>query len=116
MGLMMKIETYIPEEDEEALDFVHRVIDLQPDRVPLRIIEQLVEIVLGELKGRDCLMSAEGSEKFLTVTMRHGGRAIDDRLVWVMGDHTDRIEYHPEGDEWVLSIRRDVPPPFVSRR
>ena len=50
------------------------------------------------------------------MTLRHGGKRIDGRLVVIMGDLTSRVDYRPDGDEWVLTIRRDVPPPFVTRR
>jgi len=27
------------------------------------------------------------------------------------------VDYHPDGDDgWVLTIRRDIPPSFVTRR
>ena len=31
----------------------------------------------------------------------------------IMSDYTDRVDYQPDGDDdkWVLTIRRDVPPP-----
>ena len=109
---------YKPEHDEEAKDFVHRVISEQEDREPLRIVEQLVEIAVGELKGRPYDISAQVTEKRMKVTLRHKGRPIDSRMVWVMGDHTDRVDYHSDGtnDGWVLSIRRDIPPLIVTRR
>ncbi len=44
-------KTYKPEGDEDALAFVRRVIADQPDREPLRIVAQLVEIAVAELKG-----------------------------------------------------------------
>ena len=108
---------YMPDEGEEALEFVRRVIRMQPDREPLRIVEQLVEIAVGELKGRPCQIKAAVSDKRLKVMMRHEGKPIDERMVWVMGDHTDRVDYHPDGDDaWLLTIRRDIPPLFVTRR
>lgn len=110
------MNTYRPEDNEYALEFVRRVIAEQPDREPLRIMEQLVEIALGELKGRACDICAEASEECMKVMLRHSGKPIDERMVWLMGDHTDHVDYAPDGDSWVLAIRRDVPPPFVTRR
>ncbi len=54
----------------------------------------------------------------MKVMLRHGGKPIDERMVWVMGDHTDRVDYCPDGDTdyWLLTIRRDIPPLFVTRR
>ena len=37
------------------------------------------------------------------------------RTVWVMGDHTDHVDYYPNGNEWVLTIRRDVPSLFIDK-
>ena len=106
-----------PEGDEDALAFVRRVIRMQPDCEPLRIVEQLVEIAVGELKGRPCQMEVAVSQKRMKVTLRHGGKPIDERMVWIMGDHTDRVDYYPDGDDaWLLTIRRDIPPLFVTRR
>lgn len=113
-------KTYIREEGEEAIDFVRRVIAVQPDREPLRIVEQLVEIAVAELKGRPCELSAavSVSEQRVKVTIRHSGKPIDERMVRLMGDHTDRVDYCPDGDTdyWLLTIRRDIPPLFVTRR
>ncbi len=111
-------KTYRPEIDEDAQDFVRRVINDQPDREPLRSVELLVEIAVGELKGRPCDISAAVSDKRMKVTLRHGGKPIDERMVWLMGDHTDRVDYAPDGDTgyWLLTIRRDIPPLFVTRR
>ena len=111
-------KTYRPEGDEDALAFVRRVIAEQPDREPLRIVEQLVEIAVAELKGRPCDISAAVSDQRMKVTIRHGGKPIDERMVWLMGDHTDRVDYCPDGDTdyWLLTIRRDIPPLFVTRR
>jgi len=111
-------KTYRPEGDEDALEFIRRVIAGQDDREPLRIVEQLVEIAAGELKCRPCDISAAVSEKRMKVTLRHGGKPIDERMVLLMGDHTDRVDYHPDGDMgyWLLTIRRDIPPLFVTRR
>ena len=110
-------KTYKPESDEDVLVFVHRVIAEQPDIEPLRIVEQLVEIAVAELKGRPCDISAAVSDKRMKVTLRHGGKPIDERMVRLMGDHTDRVDYHPDGDDgWKLTIRRDIPPLFVTRR
>ena len=111
-------KTYRPEEDEEALEFIRRVIAGQDDREPLRIVEQLVEIAVGELKGRPCDISAAVSDRRMKVTLRHCGKPIDERMVLLMGDHTDRVDYHPDGDTgyWLLTIRRDIPPLFVTRQ
>ncbi|MBR5393760.1 MAG: hypothetical protein IK144_01600 [Bacteroidaceae bacterium] len=106
-----------PQDDEDALEFVRRIIDMEPNREPLRIVEQLVEIAVCELKGRPCDISAAVSDKRMKVTMRHSGKPIDDRMVWLMGDHTDCVDYHPEDDgTWELTIRRDIPPLYVTRR
>ena len=108
---------YKPEGDEDALEFVRRVVNDQPDREPLRIVEQLVEIVVGELKGRPCDISAAVSDKRMKVMLRHNGKPIDERMLWLMGDHTDRVDYAPDGDDtWLLTILRDIPPLFVTRR
>ena len=110
-------KTYIREEGEEAIEFVRRVIADQPDREPLRIVEQLVEIAVAELKGRPCELSAVVSAQRMKVTLHHSGRPIDERMVWVMGDHTDRVDYYPDGDDgWKLVIRRNIPPLIVTRR
>lgn len=114
---MEQEKTYTIDYDEDYLEFIRRVIADQPDREPLRIVEQLTEIAVGELKGRPCDISAAVSDKRMKVTIRHNGRPIDERMVLVMGDHTDRVDYHPEGDDtWMLIIRRDIPPLFVTRR
>ena len=114
---MKEEKTYLPEENEDMRSFVKRIIAEQPDQEPLRIIEQLAEITMSELKDRPCQFSATASEKRMTLTVRHSGRAIDERMVWVMGDHTDRVDYRPDDDNgWVLTIRRDIPPLFVTRR
>ena len=35
---------------------------------------------------------------------------INDRVVWRMGDHTDRVDYAPDGEgTWELIIHRDIP-------
>ena len=109
---------YRPEGDEDAMAFIRRVIAEQADREPLRIVEQLVEIAVGELKDRPCQIEAAVSDKRMKVTMRHSGKPIDERMVWLMGDHTDRVDYAPDGDTgyWLLTIRRDIPPLFVTRR
>ena len=106
-----------PEGDEGALEFVRRVIAEQPNREPLHIVEQLVEIAMGELKGRPCKVRAAVSDKRLKVTLRHDGKPIDERMVWRMGDHTDHVDYLPYDDgSWELVIRRDFPPLHVTRR
>ena len=115
---MNEEKTYYPESDENAMEFIHRVVIAQPDYEPLRIVEQLVEIALNELKGRPCDISAKASTQRMVVTLRHKGKPIDERMVWIMGDHTDRVDYHPNDtdDGWVLTIYRDIPPLFVTRR
>ena len=114
---MKEEKTYLPEENENIRSFVKRVIAEQPDQEALRIIEQLAEVTMSELKDRPCQVSATASVKQMTLTICHSGDAIDERMVWVMGDHTDRVYYHPGGDNgWVLTIRRDIPPSFVTRR
>ena len=108
---------YKPEGDEDALEFVRRVINDQPDREPLRIVEQLVEIAVGELKGRPCSISAAVSPQRMKVTLHHSGRQIDGRMIRLMRDYTDRVDYYPDGDDaWQLVIRRDIPPLIVTRR
>jgi hypothetical protein len=52
----------------------------------------------------------------MKVTLRHQGRPIDERMVRVMGNHTDRVDYRSEGDDWILTIRRDIPPLIATRR
>ena len=115
---MNEEKIYTPEHDENAMEFIHRVIIAQPDREPLRIVEQLVEIAVAELKGRPYDISAKASTQRMVVTLRHHGKPIDERMVWVMGDHTDHVDYHPNDtdDGWVLTIYRDIPPLFVTRR
>ena len=110
-------KTFKPEEDEDALTFVRRVIAEQPDPEPLHIVETLVEIAVGELKGRPCEVEAAVSDMRMKMTLRHNGRQIDSRMVRVMSDFTDRVDYHPADDgDWELIIRRDIPPLFVTRR
>lgn len=114
---MKEEKTYQPEDNENMRSFVKRVIAEQPDQEPLRIIEQLADITMNELKDCSCQFSATVSAKQMTLTVRHSGRAIDERMVWVMGDHTDRVDYHPDGDYgWILTVRRDIPPLFITRR
>jgi hypothetical protein len=115
---MTEEKSYYPEHDENAMEFIHRVIIAQPDCEPLRIVEQLVEIAVGELKDRPYDISAKASTQRMVVTLRHHGKPIDERMVWVMGDHTDHVDYHPNetDDGWVLTIYRDIPPLFVTRR
>lgn len=108
---------YIPEEDEEPGKFVRRIIAEQPDREPLHIVEQLVDIAVGVLKGRSCQISATVSLQHMKVTLCHRGEPIEERMILLMGDHTDRVEYRPDSnDSWQLIIRRDIPPLFVTRR
>ena len=115
---MKEEKTYLPEENENIRSFVKRVIAEQPDQEALRIIEQLAEITMSELKDSLCQFSAIVSAKRMTLTICHNGRAIDERMVWVMGDHTDHVDYRPDDDNdgWILTIRRDIPPLFVTRR
>jgi len=106
-----------PAYDEDAMEFVHRVITEQDDREPLHIVEQLVEIAVGELKGRPYDISAAVSGKRMKVTLRHYGKPIDERMVGLMGKHTDHVDYASDGDDtWQLVIRRDFPPLFITRR
>lgn len=109
-------KTYTIEADEDYQEFIRRVITEQPAPEPLHIVEQLTEIAVGEVKDHHYELSAVASEKHLTVTLRHSGKRIDGRLILIMGDNTDRVDYQPDGDDWVLTIRRDVPPPFITRR
>jgi hypothetical protein len=114
---MMEEKTYQPEESENVREFVKRVVAEQIDREPLHIIEQLAEITMAELKNRPCQFSATASIRQMTLKVWHSGRAIDEHTVRVMGDHTDRVDYRPDGDDgWILTIRRDIPPLFVTRR
>lgn len=114
---MDKEKTYSIEMDEDYMEFIRRVIADQADREPLRIVELLVEIAIGELKDRPCDISAVVSDERMKVTIRHKGKPIDERMVCVMDDHTDRVDYKSDGDtdNWILTIRRDVPPPFITR-
>jgi hypothetical protein len=107
---------YTPDDDEDAKEFVRRIISEQSDRDALLIVEQLVEIAVSLLKDRPCELSATASPQRMIVTLRHSGRPIDERMILLMSDHTDHIDYTPVGNEWKLVIRRDVPPPFVTRR
>ena len=108
---------FTPAYDEDAMEFVRRIIAEQDDREPLHIVEQLVEIAVGELKDRPYDISAAVSGKRMKVTLRHYGKPIDERMVLLMGDHTDHVDYVPDGDDaWQLVIRRDIPPLFVTRR
>ncbi len=110
-------KTFRPEGNEDAMAFVRRVIAGLPDREPLLIVEQLVEIAVGELKSRPYDVSATVSDKCMTVMLRHNGKPIDERMVWLMGDHTDHVDYYPDGDDgWILTICRGIPPFFVTRR
>lgn len=108
--------TYSPLGDEDAVAFVRRVIGMQPESEPLRIVEVLVKIAMGELKDRPCQFSAATSTNHLKVTLRHRGQPFDDRIIEVMGNHTDRVDYYPDGcGAWQLVIRRDIPTLFVQR-
>ena len=105
---------YLPNKNETAIAFVKRVVAEQSDREPLRIIVQLVEIALGELQGRPCEVSVTASKQRLTLTLRHEGKPIDNRIVCLMDDHIDRAKYQPDGDDWVLTLRRDIPSFYIS--
>ena len=114
---MTEERKYPPEDYENLKSFVKHVIAEQPDQAPLRIIGHMAEITMNELKDRPCQFSATASTKQMTLTVSHSGRAIDEHMVRVMGNHTDYVDYHPDGDdEWILTIRRDIPPLFVTRR
>ena len=105
---------YLPNEDETAIAFVKRVVAEQSDREPLRIVVQLVEIALGELQGHPCEVSVTVSKQCFTLTLRHGGKPIDNRMIWLMDDHIDRARYLSDGDSWVLTLRRDIPSFYIS--
>lgn len=109
---------YTPTDNEDTLQFIRRVVSEQTDSEPLHIVEQLVEIVIDELKGRPSDAFAHVSAKHMKVTLRHSGSPIDERTVRLMNDHTDLVDYHPDGDSnnWILIIRRDIPPLYVARR
>ena len=119
---------YRPEGNENALEFVHRLIAGQSDREPLHIVETLVEIALLQLKDEiakapktveNAVVEPDFTEikERMKVTLRHSGRPIDDRMVWQMGNHTDHVNYRSDGnDAWKLVIRRDIPPLFVTKR
>ena len=110
-------QTYTPKEKEGVLELVKRTISEQPDREPLRIVEQLVEIVLNELKERTCDISALVSPERMEVTLHHNGKPIDGRIIHVMRNFTERLEYDTYGNNaWELVICRDIPPLFVTRR
>lgn len=109
-------KTYKLDWDEDAREFVRRIINAQDDCEPLRIVEQLVGIVVDELKDRPYDASAFVTSQRMKVTLCHQGRPIDARMVRVMGNHTDRVDYRSEGDDWILTIRRDIPPLIATRR
>ena len=115
--MIVNEKIYKPEDDEGVLAFVSRVINEQSNCKPLRIVEQLVEIAVGELKGRPCDISVAVSDKRMKVAICHSGKPINERMVWLMADHTDRVDYHADGDNsWKLLIRRDIPSLSVTRR
>jgi len=120
--LMNEVKTYYPDNEEETMAFMQRVISQQPDREPLRIVKQLVEIAMDELKEQSYRIWADASVKQMNVYIQHDGRPIDERMVLIMGDHTDHVDYDPVNDNngsvggWLLTIRRDIPPAFVTRR
>ena len=105
---------YLPNENETAIAFVKRVVAEQSNREPLRIVVQLVEIALGELHGRPCDVRITSSTQRFTLTLRHEGKPIDNRMICLMDDHIDRAKYNPDGDSWVLTLRRDIPSFYIS--
>ena len=110
----MDENNYLPKENESVMAFVKRVVASQADREPLRIIVHLVEIALGELQNRPCTVSVTASKKRFTLTLRHEGKPIDERMVWLMDDQIDRAKYQPDGDSWVLTLRRDIPSFYIN--
>ena len=105
---------YFPKEGETAMAFLKRVVDEQSDREPLHIVVQLLEIALGELQGPPCEVCVTASKQCFTLTLRHGGKPIDNRMIWLMDDHIDRAKYQSDGDDWVLTLRRDIPSFYIS--
>ncbi len=105
---------YLPNEGEAPMAFLKRVVAEQFDREPLRIVVQLLEITLGELRGRTCEVSVTASKQCFTLTIRHGGKPIDNRMIWLMDDHIDRAKYKSDGNDWVLTLRRDIPSFYIS--
>ncbi len=105
---------YFPKEGETAMAFLKRVVDEQSDREPLHIVVQLLEITLSELQGRPCEVCVTASKQRFTLTLRHGGKPIDNRMIWLMDDHIDRARYLSDGDSWVLTLRRDIPSFYIS--
>ncbi len=85
---------YLPNQDETAIAFVKRVVAEQSDREPLRIVT--------------------ASKQRFTLALRHGGKPIDNRMIWLMDDHIDRAKYKSDGDDWVLTLRRDIPSFYIS--
>ena len=64
-----------------------------------------------------------GTHKNIESDNKHGKnistrKRRDSRMVMIMNDHTDRVEYHSDdtNDGWILTIRRDIPPLFITRR
>lgn len=113
---MASEKIYMPDYDETALEFVRRVVREQPDREPLHILELLTEIVFDELRDQPYDISAEASALRTTLKVRHHGRPIDERTVRIMLKFTDRVDYMQDGDAWVLTIHRDIPPLIATRR
>ena len=108
---------YLSNEGEDVLGFVRRVVAKQSNPEPLHIVEQLVEIVVSELKDRPCKASIIASEKGMKVTLRHEGKPIDSRMIRLMDDHTDHVDYYHDGDTgWKLVITREIPPLFAQKR
>lgn len=106
---------YLPNQNETAIAFVKRVVAEQSDREPLRIVVQLLEIALGELQGHPCEVCVTASKQRFTLALRHGGKPIDNRMIWLMDDHIDRAKYQSDGDDWVLTLCRDIPSFYISR-
>ena len=105
---------YLPNKNETTIAFVKRVVAEQSNRELLRIVVQLVEIALGELKGRPCDVKVTASKQRFALTLRHAGNPIDNRMICLMDDHIDRAKYQPDGDDWVLTLRRDIPSFYIS--
>ena len=110
------VKNYKQEEGEDTLGFVRRVIAEQTNQEPLRTVVQLVEIVVSELKGTPCNITATTSDKVMKVTICHSGKPIDKRMLDVMRDHTDYIDYYHDGDfDWRIVITREIPPAIANK-
>ncbi len=106
---MIEEKKYTPKAEEDYKEFMSRVISDQKEVAPMRILEQLVEIAVAEIKSLTFDISATSTIKNLTISIRHRGRQIDDHMIRIMEDHTDRVTYRKDDDEWVLTLRRDFP-------